>query len=155
MDKDELRDIVIQINKRITEKTGEGHAIVYSNGLDSAVGQLLQGWYSDEEAIAACFKSICLNHAFKNGNKRTAVIFMQFLKPTKLTANQLYDLTMKLSTEGGGQIENQEVANWLYGTKYEVENPKIKELSNRPIPQTGWDSATRDSIWRDLENIED
>lgn len=152
---DELVSVASEINRQLTKRTGEPFGIVSESGLESAVGQLLQGWYEDEEALAAAFKSLILNHPFKNGNKRTAVVFIQYFKDTILTENKLYDLTMQLANPGGGQIDKEEIANVLYGTNYPVEKPMLKELTDRPIPKTGWDFQTRDRIWQELDEIED
>jgi prophage maintenance system killer protein len=152
---DELVSLASEINKQLTKRTGEPFGIYSQSGLESAVGQLLQGWYSDEEALASAFKSLILNHTFINGNKRTAVVLIQYFKDTVLTENQLYDLTMKIANPGGGQISKEEISNFLYGTKYPVAKPLIKELSDKPIPETGWDFQTRDSIWKELDEIED
>jgi hypothetical protein len=147
----ELKVLVTKFNVIATDETGEPHGVVSVEGLESAVGQLKQGWYEPEEAIASCFKSLIINHPFKNGNKRTALMTMRYFKEPLPTKNQLYHLTMQLASEGGSKIESKEIANFLYGTDYKIENPKITTLPDTPPGRAGWSG----SIWDELDEIEE
>jgi hypothetical protein len=119
LDLDKFKRWIILVNKTETEDKGEPHMIENENGLASALGQLKQGWYEPKEAIAACFKSLIINHSFRNGNKRTAVINMIKLKEPLLDDNQVHELTFKLASSGGGHIETKEISNILYEVNYQ------------------------------------
>lgn len=117
---DVLKTLVTEINRELTRDQGEPHRLLSHSGLESALGQFYQGWYTEEQRIAAVYRSLVLNHAFENGNKRTAFVIAVLLKSPAVTAKELERLTIKLASSGGGKIKVNEIANALYGTNYEV-----------------------------------
>lgn len=117
---DALKTLAIEINRELTRDVGERHLLLSPAGLESALGQFYQGWYTEEQRAAAVYRSLILNHAFENGNKRTAFVIAILLKSPAVTAKELEVLTIKLASSGGGKIKVNEIANTLYGTNYEV-----------------------------------
>lgn len=122
---EELKELIIEFNKGIVEATKEPFIIVNEGQLDSAIGQVFQSWYDEEQALAALFKSLILNHPFMNGNKRVAFVVLLSMADIKLNPNELKNLTYIIASEGGSSIEVDEITNVLFGTTHEVTNPKL------------------------------
>lgn len=125
---DQLKETVIEINKELVSRSGEPFAVLEEGRLESAIGQVFQAWYTDEQSIAALFKSLIINHPFANGNKRTAYTMLFVLKYPVLTPKELENLTYTIARAGGSEIEINEIANVIYGTNYAVRYPRLPDL---------------------------
>ena len=85
-------DFAIEANKRAVSKTGEHHALLRSDALESAFTKPRHHFqYGGEEDIAtlACVLlfGIARNHPFEQGNKRTALACaLRFLENNGYTA---------------------------------------------------------------------
>lgn len=126
-DPETLKQLIVDINEQIVIDTGEPFMIINEDQLDSAIGQVFQSWYTEEQAIAALFKSLILNHPFMNGNKRVAFAVATHMGNTLLNFNEIKNLTYIIASEGGSAIEVNEIANILFGTEYEVYKPRVDE----------------------------
>lgn len=77
------KDEILLIHHSQIERYGGSHGILNEGNLDSALGRLDTGYYPDliSEA-AALWESLAGNHAFQDGNKRTAFmatdVFLKF-----------------------------------------------------------------------------
>jgi len=67
-------DEILSVHRALIEKFGGSHGVRDMGALESALGRLQTGYYSDliEEA-AALWESPSQNHPFIDGNKRVAV----------------------------------------------------------------------------------
>lgn len=127
-DFDQLKETVIEINKEIVSRTYEPFMILDEGRLDSAIGQVFQSWYTEEQALAALYKSLIINHAFANANKRVAYITLTGIKNVELNPNELKNLTYTIAKPGGSQIEINEISNVLFGTDYDVEHERLEKF---------------------------
>ena len=105
-------------------RAGEPFGILDVNRLESALGNQYAPYEHDEQVIASVFRSIIQNHAFANGNKRTAVLVMQVLADSidaevRLSDQELCDFVYKLADAGGSSISVNTIANKLFGTEFE------------------------------------
>lgn len=122
-------DDVIEINKNCLND-GENHVVLDMGRLDSALGNQFAPYELDEQAIASTYKSLVINHAFENGNKRTAFLVLIYLseknnKEIKLNEDELINLTLEIASEGGSKISVNHLANVLFGL--ELDESLIKE----------------------------
>jgi death-on-curing protein len=66
-------DEVLAIQERLIERFGGDHGVRDQGLLESALFRPQTGYYTHiEEMAAAMFESLLINHAFVDGNKRTA-----------------------------------------------------------------------------------
>lgn len=68
---------VVEINRREVEETGEPHFLIHADLLESALARAKNAWiYQGQEDMAVLavktLAGIAWNHAFQQGNKRTA-----------------------------------------------------------------------------------
>ncbi|MBN1997047.1 type II toxin-antitoxin system death-on-curing family toxin [candidate division KSB1 bacterium] len=64
---------VLFLHKTLIVEFGGSHGIRDMNALESAVGRVYSGYYSDiYEEAAALMESLAINHSFIDGNKRIA-----------------------------------------------------------------------------------
>lgn len=120
-----LQDLMI-INKGVL-RPGEPFAILDQGRLESALGNQYYGYLygSDEQAIAALYRAIVINHGFANGNKRTAVVAAKFLADSigakfALDDQGLIDFTYEIASDGGSRLDTNYITNKLFGTNLEV-----------------------------------
>lgn len=122
--------IVCTLNKCCL-KEGENFNILDINRLESALGNQWAPYPTDEQAIASVYRSLVQNHAFENGNKRTAVLVMLRMSESinrkiSLTHQDLIDLTYQLAKEGGSEISTTYIANKLFGMSLEESKNDVK-----------------------------
>lgn len=133
-------------------KEGEPFGVLDMNRLQSALSNQYNGYLygTDLQAAVSTFKSIILNHPFRNGNKRTALLsllyFTKDLNETiKLSHQEITDLVYEIASEGGSQISVNSLTNRLFGTnleeslvnnlnekveKHDILNPKLWNEDN-------------------------
>lgn len=83
---------ILKIHHSQIERYGGSHGILNEDRLESALGRLETGYYETliDEA-AALWESLAGNHAFQDGNKRTAYMAMDIflgLNGKRITAAQ-------------------------------------------------------------------
>lgn len=130
-----LQDLMI-INKGVL-RPGEPFAILDQGKLESALGNQYYGYLygSNEQAIAALYRAIVINHGFANGNKRTAVVAAKFLADSigakfALDDQGLIDFTYEVASDGGSRLDTNYITNKLFGTDLPVEDAPILEDAN-------------------------
>ena len=102
------------INKEVT-----GDGIVLSVGMiDSCLSSYM--YYEDiTEQISSIFRGLIKNHAFVDGNKRTAVIVL-FILVQELNMNiaindsQLFNIIIKIAK---GNFDVEDIATMLFGER--------------------------------------
>ena len=67
-------NLLCDLNFYICKISGEPFQIINKNNLLSALSVYDSYFNSDEEILAALFRSLIIGHGFLNGNKRTAAI---------------------------------------------------------------------------------
>ena len=107
-------DDIIGLNIAICDKVNEQPLLINRNGLLSALSILDNDYYNNEnEQIAAFFRSLIVNHPFKDGNKRTANIAIIIMKKPICSRNTLIDITMKIAI---GELNDYcNIAKLLWG----------------------------------------
>lgn len=117
---------IIGFNKRLCEKDGVAHTVLTENLIKSAVGAAFFespgiGYVHGsipEIAAALCFK-IIKNHAFRDGNKRTALIAaVVFLNANDYDISyESYDnsteLHLIIESVASGKVGEDELKSWF------------------------------------------
>lgn len=114
---------VIEINKTVISKTGGTFTILNKDLLEQSVNSIYQTFDGNElypnildKASQICY-SLCKNHCFEDGNKRTALVTMLVLLDingyniNNLNHNSMYDLIYNVA-EGSSNKNN--ITDWLY-----------------------------------------
>ncbi|MDY6431000.1 MAG: type II toxin-antitoxin system death-on-curing family toxin [Bacilli bacterium] len=115
---------------------GEPRQLVNKGAVESALGNQFQPYSRKEEAFASVYKSLVINHGFMNGNKRTGVISLYLASKMlgnelALSDEELFNLTMKLASEGGSKIKVEDIANKVFKNSSSKENvDTIKDISS-------------------------
>lgn len=115
-------DDVIDINKYIISNFGGSHTVLNKSLLEQSVnspyhtfgGQDLYETTIDK-AVQLCY-SLCKNHCFADGNKRTALISMLvFLDINNVNVNNLdhSSLSSLINGVAEGSKNKQAIHNWL------------------------------------------
>lgn len=112
---------VLTYHQIILEETGGSEGVLNQTSLESAIyrpqtsfgGEYL--YPSIFEMAAALFQSLAMNHAFNDGNKRTAfTCTVMFLRKNKknieLTDTELYTFTESLVVD---RLDIPTIASWL------------------------------------------
>lgn len=112
---------ILTYHQVVIEETGGSEGIINASALESAVfrpqtsfaGKYL--YSTIFEMAAALFQSLAMNHAFSDGNKRTAfsctVIFLKKNKKNiQITDKELYTFTEKLVID---HLDIPTIASWL------------------------------------------
>lgn len=114
---------VIEINKTVISKTGGTFTILNEDLLEQSVNSIYQTFDGNElypnildKASQICY-SLCKNHCFEDGNKRTALVTMLVLLDingyniNNLNHNSMYNLIYNVA-EGSSNKNN--ITEWLY-----------------------------------------
>lgn len=103
------KNVIIEINKSLT---GKNHQIINEAGIESALGTYM--WYTnDNEAVCALFRSLCINHPFRDGNKRTALLtLLMCKKPIKCSDADLINITLDCAS--GKCTDVQQLTNRFF-----------------------------------------
>lgn len=104
-------DILIGINKLICEKNNCESVVINNEVLESAVGNT-QWFQLNELKACALFRSIILNHPFRDGNKRTACLALISIKEPPTTQEELESITLDVAK--GNLKEPQEICRLIY-----------------------------------------
>ena len=105
---------LMRINKQICSESNEPFNIINKFNLESALSNYNSYYESEEEIISAIYKSIILNHGFENGNKRTAVACLIYLKEPLCNDYTLFKLTEQIASENGSKIPVSYISQVLY-----------------------------------------
>jgi death-on-curing protein len=110
-------DEVVEINAEMVSKFGGIHGLRDRGALQSAVARPQSGYYSDViEEAAALFESLSQNHAFLDGNKRTAItataVFLM-LNGYKLHFSDLETYQWLVGLYEAGQVRKPVIESWL------------------------------------------
>ena len=139
-------EIALQMNKGCLRE-GEPFGVLDEGRLESALGNQYYGHLYGDDLLAAVsvFRSLVLNHPFRNGNKRTALLALLFFakdlgKTIKLSHKELTDLIYKIASEGGSNISVASLANQLFGTTFEESLVEKVEKHDTLNPKL-WDEA--------------
>lgn len=112
-DVSDLFDRIVAINACICGKSYyDTSNVLSSNSIYSAIGAMQ--WYSTASMQASClFRSLILNHGFKDGNKRTAVVCASFIQPYTCSEDECIECAVQ--TAQGCLTEVSEICHTLYG----------------------------------------
>lgn len=108
---------VVAIHNILIARFGGSIGIRDAGGLESALGRLQSGYYSDViQEAAALWESLSQNHPFIDGNKRVAVtVTAAFLKVNGYALHfddrEAYDFLIGLYERG--QMRMEELETWL------------------------------------------
>ncbi len=114
-------DEVLRIHERVIVQYGGSFGILNQGALESALAASQQTMfgqelYPDIESKAAIlFFLVAKNHAFMDGNKRTAfACLLRFLKVNGFTLNapddELYQFTIEVATS---VLDKEQVTEWI------------------------------------------
>ena len=104
-------DFVIGINEYICKQNNQESVILNSGMLSSAIG--IQQWFDTIELQAsAIFRSLILNHPFRDANKRTASLVLLSLVDVTLDDEELGKLALDIAK--GNLIDPEEICNKLF-----------------------------------------
>lgn len=111
-----VEDILL-IHAEMLARFGGIKGVRDPNALSSAVGRVQSGYYSDViEEAAALFESLSQNHAFLDGNKRTAItataLFLR-LNGIKLRFDDLETYQWMMSLYETGRMVTSAIEDWL------------------------------------------
>ena len=106
----------VEIHKQLIEEFGGSHGIRDQTGLEAAIFRPQVGYYGNiiQEA-AALMESLANNHAFIDGNKRTALLTMytflgingvDFIVPEADAAAMIMSLA-------AGEVSEESLARWI------------------------------------------
>ena len=108
---------VIEVNAEVVRKFGGIHGLRDAAALESALGRLQSGYYSDAiEEAAALFESLSQNHPFLDGNKRTAItatgVFL-LLNGYQLLLDDLETYHWLIGLYESGRVRKSVIEQWL------------------------------------------
>ena len=116
-------DEVLRIHERMIAQYGGSFGILNQGALESALAAPQQTMFGDDlysdiaSKAGILFYLLVKNHAFMDGNKRTAVAcLLRFLRINdyrlKATEDELYQLTMDVATSA---LDKEQVMAWIQG----------------------------------------
>lgn len=108
------KDFVIGINCAICDSDGKQSLLINEDNLLSALS--IQQWYEDSRSLsAALLRSLCIGHAFQDGNKRTACLVAAYIEPFTCTMQEAEQIVLDIAT---GKLKDVEIIKIrLYGDK--------------------------------------
>ena len=113
---------------------GEPFGVLDEGRIQSALGNQYQSFYPTPElAFASVYRSLVINHGFRNGNKRTGVIVLYVASKMlnnelRLDDEGLNDLTYRIAGEGGSKISVQEIADQVFSYIHIDEEPRDVDI---------------------------
>lgn len=113
---------ILEIHALITKKTGGSHGLRDLGRLESAIATQTQNIFGEDlyptiyEKSAAIIRGIIADHAFVDGNKRTAMLAgLTFLEINnlKIKANQgdIEDFAVKVAVD---KLDVKSIADWIH-----------------------------------------
>ena len=104
--------------------------VININNIKSAIARPYVGYYPKIwEKAAALFESVCRNHGFADGNKRTAVLLLDVLlensgyKLNSLSEEDTNDTLEELAVNvASGQLEKSQIEQWFYARVIKIES---------------------------------
>jgi death-on-curing protein len=107
----------VEINAEMVRKFGGTHGLRDHGALQSAVARPQSGYYADAiEEAAALFESLSQNHAFLDGNKRTAItataVFL-LLNGYELHFSDIETYQWLIGLYETGQVRKTVIESWL------------------------------------------
>ena len=113
-------DDLIDYNECICDESDEESIIINENNLLSALSVQNSYFETDEETIAALFRSIIIGHGFQDGNKRTAVLCLLDAISNRndsiLTDDELENITIQIAE---GKLSNPtNISKLLFGADF-------------------------------------
>lgn len=108
---------ILTIHDEMVARFGGTKGVRDANALSSAVGRPQSGYYADIiEQAAALFESLAQDHAFVDGNKRTATtataVFLR-LNSYKLLFDDVEAYEWLMSVHETGRVTKTAVGEWL------------------------------------------
>lgn len=96
---------VLGINSAICDSDGKQSLLINEDNLLSALS--VQQWYEDSRLLsAALLRSICIGHAFQDGNKRTACLVAAYIEPFICTMQEAEQVVLDIAT---GKLKDVEM----------------------------------------------
>ena len=125
---------------------GEPFGVHNEGIIKSAIGNQFQPYPTLELAFASVYRSLVINHGFRNGNKRTGVIVLYIASKMlnnelRLDDEGLNDLTYRIAGEGGSKITVQDIADQVFSNHHIDEEPidvNIEETAKTFICEHEW-----------------
>ena len=126
---------------------GEPFGVLDEGRIQSALGNQYQSFYPTPElAFASVYRSLVINHGFRNGNKRTGVIVLYIASKMlnnelRLDDKGLNNLTYRIAGEGGSRITVQEIAEQAFSFPRVDEEPKdvnVEDTAKTFIHEHEW-----------------
>ena len=78
---------------------GTVHSVISESAAKSALSVQDNNYYGTEDLLAsAVFRSIIMNHAFRDGNKRTAIIALVYMTGKHFEDGILYETAVDIAT---------------------------------------------------------
>ena len=103
---------LIMINKAICSVFHQEYNILNFNAL-SACLNAYDSYYEDDNHIAsAIFRAIITNHAFKDANKRTAFLALQFINFSSIGRFKIAELALEIAKNTSMEVDD--ICNILY-----------------------------------------
>lgn len=103
---------LITLNKGICSVFHQEYNVLNFDSL-SACLNAYDSYYEDDNHIAsAIFRAIITNHAFKDANKRTAFLALQFINFSKIGRFKIAELALKIAKNTSMEVDD--ICNILY-----------------------------------------
>ena len=105
---------LILVNKGICNTFHQDHSVLNFDALSSCLNAYDSYYEDDNHISSAIFRSIITNHPFKDGNKRTAFLVLQFINFSNIGRFNIANLAIEIAKNTSMEVDD--ICNILYPT---------------------------------------